>query len=132
MPSQALLDEFYRSLDQSKSFQLLPQEQQLELKKNFAAADDSQIVLGMEALKKNEQVRATAEAETQRQEQKLVELAENLKLEMKQIAKAELEEAEKVDTQESSQAADEILTSLKNVKSSPGQSAKRKKFLGIF
>jgi 3'-phosphoadenosine 5'-phosphosulfate (PAPS) 3'-phosphatase len=132
MPSQTLLDEFFRSLDQSKSFQLLPQEQQLELKNKFALADDSQVVLGMEAIRKNEQKLAAAEADAKLQEQKQTELAEKLQSDMKQLAKEELVEEEKVDAKESAKAADDILASLSAISGKSGQSSKRKKFLGIF
>ena len=123
-----LQDQFFKALENSKSFQLLASAQQAELRKGFASATDEQLIRGLEELKKDAAATSTLDEQRKKQEASLVEAAMKLKDTMKEIEKSELRESEARDAEESSMAADKMLSTLEKIPTKP----KRKKFLGIF
>jgi|GEM_PF-2257664 len=126
MASQQLLEQLEQALNQSESFKLLPVEKQQELKKSFAAASDEQILKALDQVKVTHEEEKKNAMMRETQAQNAAEKAQNLKIEMVQINKEELQENKEKDAVQSSKEADTILASI-------GQKdKKRKKFLGIF
>lgn len=135
MASQALLDQFWQALDNSKTFQSLTPEEQAELRQAYENVTDDQLMLALGELQKDADRIAAIEAENEANLKEQVALTQSLKETLKKIEKEEIKINNQTDQEESAKAAEAALEDLgvtgekaTTVKEKP----KRKKFLGIF
>lgn len=128
MATKELQTEFFRVLADSKSYQLLPPEEQARLRQSFEGATDEQLRSGIEELKRDTIEVARIEREQTTQQTAAADKAENIKKMLAEVEKSELKENIAEDTVQSQEDAEKLIESLEKIP----PTKKRKKFLGIF
>lgn len=112
MASQALLDQFWQALDNSKSFQALSHAEQAALRASYAEATDKQITLALAELKKDDAEMAKLDQESADLVEEQVKITHDLKDSTRKIEKEEIKENNAIDKEESLKAAEAALHEL--------------------
>src|SRR5690242_10034021 len=107
--TQAIKDEFFKFLLNSKMFGLLKQQQQDSLMKSALQASDEQLVKALLELKKTEEEIAKQEEARRKLEDEKVELAAKIKEAYDSLQKRQIKKKGDEELVASAQAADELL-----------------------
>ena len=92
MPSQQLLDEFFKVLESATSFKTLAPTEQAELKNSYLQVSDEQLKNGMLIIQRIEKKLAE---DIKKNDEEAAKIAGELKVKLAQVQKEELVENEK-------------------------------------
>ncbi len=112
MANKLLLDEFFKALESSKSFQLLTPDEQTELMTQFLHANDEQLIKALGELKKDAIERQKLEMDLKKKEEDQINIAQEIKKTLKVVARKQIETNEKLESENAAKAAEMLIEKL--------------------
>ncbi len=130
MPTPSLQQTFFQKLRSSRFFSLLKTPEQEELIRMYMNADDAQLMQAMQEIDNSTVELTKIDEERKKKLREQLNLVSEIKVNLGQLKKAQLEEHEETDRKVETKAAEELLQTIDKIPQT--NAPKRKKFLGIF